>query len=1384
MKIIFSVIVALVVSCSFAKDERSIAGTDALTKLQNSRLYFARNDGQIDTHGKADCRFTTSVDGAKYFFCADGIVADYQKRVVGSQLSVVGADHRASSFEQIDYRQLTTDFQVQGHVLKLNFLARTNFLADIRGEDEQEYKCNYFIGNVPEKWHTNVPNYSRIVYKDVWQGVDVMYYGVCKDVPSRQSGMAHLEYDVIVHPGANPNEIQFAYEGQDALSIDSKGNLVLKTSVGDVIEQTPYVYQIIDGVKKEIPSSFIFHLSSFCVQVGSYDHAKELVIDPAYSTYLGGSKNDAGNAIAVDAAGCAYVAGSAESNNFPTTAGARFTTKQSNYSFAFVTKLNAAGSALVFSTFLGATNNMSMAYGIAVDVGGNAFVTGSTSNYFPTTQGSAYPGHSNEVAGNLTQNDAFVTKLSATGSSLLYSTYLGGVCEDTGYAIAIDSLGSAYVTGRTGGGLGTTNMTNTFPTTKGAYQPAAKGYSSDAFVAKLNAAGSALEYSTFLGGAIACDNTSNSYTECSAIAVDQEGSIYVTGFTSCRDYPTTINAYQTIQDPQKPSVYVVMTKLKPTGQSINDLIYSTYVGSGKGYGIAVDTGGNTFMTGYTEGNYPTTNGAFQTIYGGGTSYGERGDAFVTKLKPSGKGTNDLLYSSYLGGSKSDYGYGVAVDADGNAFITGYTQSSTFPTTTGTLMSTGKNVFMTRLRPAGQGPSDLLYSTYVGAGIGTGIAVDTGRNVFITGSTSSKTFPTTVGAYQTGKGGIDSLDAFVKKFDFNPEIAVTDSLDLGRVMCDTTQKTFLIQSEGDLSLKIDSIKIVDTTNFTIVSPTDFPIVVAPNATLQLTVNFKPGAPGTKKTIVKIYSNDHTPLADNLKQVFLTGVVDSKDRFLAINKTKIDFGSIGCDSIAPDLQIKVYNTSNTLLKVKPIIEGSESSFYTITPSDTTVIDATDSVVFTVHFQPMGGWPYNAILWFSIPQCSQIDTVVLTGIKNSTANFTATPDTIEYFSCSRQSVDSVIIIKNIGANPLHLDSGVISGSGFTLISPTGTMTIAPGDSVKYVIRFTPKQLDKYTGTFRLNGPCKSFSKHDLVGWNSYLLVTPKVIDIGTLNCNDKYSDTIVTVTAKGGKAIVTATISGESFIALTQSDTIKTDSSKYFHIRFKPDSVGVVHAKLVVTSSICPSLHDTVELIGKKVSTACLTAGQSILRFDTISCATNGSQDEYDTVTICNCGSQTITLDSAHVSGDAFMLTDPAGKITLAAGKCQKYEIYFSPTGTGAYNGAFSVHGMPCYVGDSVSLQGVCKSTSGASTEKGLSLEFSLGQNHPNPFSQSSVVGYQLSGERSGMFEVRDMLGRIVYRTSATSVTTQIMIDASAWPKGMYLYSLSDGKNIQSRMMMVAK
>ena len=579
-------------------------------------------------------------------------------------------------------------------------LVRANPRAEVTGFDKLASSSNYYMGSGPADWHTQVPNFGKVRYQDIYRGVDLVYYG----------NENHLEYDFVVAPGADPGLIRLAFTAKGTARrkayqprLDSNGDLVIDAGGREVRFRKPFAYQTTSqtGVRTPIESRYVLKADNqLGFQLGPYDHSQALVIDPVltYSTYLGGNGVDEGYGVSVDGSGNIIVAGTTASTNFPT-ANAYQGTYGGNPYDVFVTKFDPTGTTLIYSTYLGGG---SYDYGeaLALDAGGNAYVTGLThSNNFPTLN--ALPGFSTQPLSN---QSVFVSKLDPTGA-LVFSTYFGGhqsnkTNEDQAYGIAVDSSGVYFVGNTTSGN---------YPVTPGAFQQTPVAID-NAFLTKLSLDGQTLLYSTYLGGSTLGGTTGT--TQAWSVSVDSAQSAYLVGETYATDFPTK-NPYQATNNaPVGGSIFV--TKFTSDGSA---LVYSTYLGgkisANPNYGasqsaghVAVDSVGNAYVVGGTTcSDFPTLN-PFQASQGGSSG---AWDVIVSKFNTSG----GLAYSTFLGGSVDDFGDAITVDSSGNAYVAGYESSTDFPTTANAFQSKNNgnfDGFVTELNSAGNAA---IYSSYLG-----------------------------------------------------------------------------------------------------------------------------------------------------------------------------------------------------------------------------------------------------------------------------------------------------------------------------------------------------------------------------------------------------------------------------------------------------------------------------------------------------------------------------------------------------------------------------------------------------------------------------------------------------------------------------------------------
>jgi PKD repeat protein len=723
------------------------ASPTVVTSPKTNSQFFIENKGQWNK----DALYLARLNGLNYWITKTGVVSDY----IRIEDTANYEDPRT-----IEDPDLPQKRKIYGHVIKTTLVdLNTNFA--VRPDGIKEGYFNYIIDNDPSKWQTYVHLYSSVKLENVYNGIDVVYFYT----PENQ-----IRYDYYVAPNADLSQIKMKFEGQDGLELAPNGDLIFKTSLGDIAHGKLYAYQEVNGTQQQISCNFkIIDNNVVTFQVSNYDKNLPIIIDPTvnYVTYFGKTGTDYSYTTGIDPSGNAIIAGYTYSADLPVTTGAYQTSRPYSYC-GYVTKMNANGNGLVFCTYLGASASYNYIYGCGSDQYGNTYVSGYTAaSNFPVTSGAFQTTMS-------TSPDIFVTKLNTTGTGLIYSTFLGGNNSDYVYGMYVDKDGYAYMTGYT--------YSTNFPVSSGAYKtsPPYSG-SANVYVTKLNPTGTALAMSSYLGGT---SSTSYGY----AISADPDGNPYVTGYTYATNFPTTSGAYKTTTT-YTPANFV--TKFNASGTS---LLYSTFIPASNStfaYGICVNSNGEAAITGYTYAtDFPITAGALQT------TISTTPDAFVLKLNSTGSG---LVFSTYLGGTSTDYGRGIATDATGNIYVAGYDYSTNFPGITPDgyqkVLSTTPDAFFTALSPTGS----LLYGTFIG---GTSsdlayyygcVAANSLNQVAVGGYTSSTNFPVTAGAYQTTAS--TTPDAWVAKFQFDPPCKITTTGAMPYQFCAGDALTVTFKSEG-------------------------------------------------------------------------------------------------------------------------------------------------------------------------------------------------------------------------------------------------------------------------------------------------------------------------------------------------------------------------------------------------------------------------------------------------------------------------------------------------------------------------------------------------------------------------------------------------------------
>jgi hypothetical protein len=690
---------------------------DLQTSLLQFPLYFIENQGQVDARV---AYYVQGKDKTLYF-------------------TPQGVTFALSGSAQPSAEPRSTGDASQRWIVKLDFLAAN---PDVRpvGQDETGALISYFKGR-PEEWKTGLRTYSKVVYRDLWPGIDLEYSGTVN----------RLKYQFAVGPGADPAEIRLAYRGVSGVTINGDGQLEVSTPAGGFHDDAPYAYQHTpDGEQVEVKVSYKFPSGdrepyAYGLDVGSYDQTKTLVLDPAvlvYCGFIGGSDWDVGTGIALDIYKNAYVTGWTRSTEADFPAQLAWDVTHNGDEDAFVAKVKADGSGLFYCGYIGGSEE-DRASGIVVDAAGGAYIVGHTysseSDGFPVRNGP-----------DVTHNggsDAFVFKVRPDGLTPVYCGYIGGEGDDIGTDIALDSSCSVYVAGSTA------SSEATFPEVVG--PDLIHNGLDDAFVAKVMVDGTGLDYCGYIGG----DN----YDDGIGIAVDSSGNAYVGGETTSDQatFPESVGPDLTYNGGVSD---VFVAKVRADG---TDLTYCGYIGgSGQegGGDLAVDTDDNVYITGRTG---STETQGFPLISGPDLTHNGDFDAFVAKVTADGTA---LTYSGYIGGSGWDSGYGVAVDADGCAYVTGDTASNeaSFPVISGPDLTFNGGYYDAYVAKVNPGGTALDYCGYIGGtdwDSGHGIVLDRWRNAYVAGRTDSShlSFPVKAGPDVTHNG---SVDVFVAKVQDN------------------------------------------------------------------------------------------------------------------------------------------------------------------------------------------------------------------------------------------------------------------------------------------------------------------------------------------------------------------------------------------------------------------------------------------------------------------------------------------------------------------------------------------------------------------------------------------------------------------------------------------
>jgi hypothetical protein len=1174
-------------------------------------------------------------------------------------------------------------------------LVGNNAKAGMVGLDELPGKSNYLIGNDPANWRTNVPNYRRVTEDGVYPGINLVYYGT-----QRQ-----LEYDFVVEPGADPSAIRLAFQGADRLRIDSQGNLLVSVKGGEVSFLRPIAYQTaLDGAKQPIAAHYLIKgRRNVEFKVGKHDPSRSLIIDPtlAYSTYLGGSSIDGANAIAVAPDGTAFIAGGTFSSDFPTAhplqpnAGGPHDFPQD----AFVAKISADGSQLLYSTYLGGSVT-DVAYGIAVDSLGQAYVAGETNSpNFPTTEGAFGTSCGADTKCGASWNpqgftvyNCFVSKFNVEGSGLIYSGLLSYYTNTSCLGIAVDGAQQAYVTGQVGPNIQETvplvapevppplfcsvsyavSTVNGFQTSLGGSGGSPYGgIGTDAFITKIDSAGSELLYCSYIGGS----DEDVGY----GVAVDSSANAYVAGVTYSADFPT-FNALGTS--------YVgagdaFLTKVNTSTTGAASLLYSSYLGGSgldQGNGVALDSTGNVYVAGLTTSTKSTLdvsvpNSAFQTDCNSGSAPC-LGNAFIAKFTLGA--TPALDYFTYLGGGVATSAVGIAVDSADDAYVAGST-SGDLPTTPNVFQGTygggNADAFVTELNPSA---SALVYSTYLGGSntdAATGIALNldnpssclvvSGNTIcpaYVAGQTCSFDFPL-ANPLQPSYGG--NCDAFISEVTVLQGIAVNPSgLQFPtQSIGSTSQAQTVTLTNGETPQTINGITILGAdsadfaqTNTCPIAPSSFGAA----ATCTISVTFTPTAVGIRKAEIQI--TDSAPGSPQV--VTLTGSTST----VGVSAASLAFGSQQVGVASTSKAVTVTNNGTTALTISGV--NTSGAFAQTDDCTTAPLQPTTNCVINVTFTPTAPGPSVGALTITDNAPGSPQVVLLTGTGVAAPAVVLSTVTLTFPSqvVGTTSIAQSINVSNTGGSPLVI-SNVATTGDFAETNSCGS-SLAAGAKCTINVTFTPTANGNRYGTVTMtdnapNSP-QTITVSGTGGPAPTVTLSPSALTFAAQTVTTTSAPQQVTLTNTGAAVLdITSIVASANFGETNNCGvSLAVGASCIINVTFSPLAAGPINGAIAVTDN-APNSPQNVTLSGTGQLGPVVVLSPATLTFTGTPV---GSTSLPQSVTLSNTGSAALNITGVSVTGD-FAQTNNCG-VTVPAGLSCTINVTFTPTTSGNRYGTVSI------------------------------------------------------------------------------------------------------------------
>jgi hypothetical protein len=987
----------------------------------NLPLVFEPNKGQADSQVK----FLSRRGRLTAFLTANGAVVALQRT------KSANSGHPRS--RNVDFRASTASTKPMAPTVFEMKLLGANHDAAIEGVEELTGKTNYFVGNDPKKWHSNVPNYGKVRYRGVYKGVDLYFYG----------HEQQLEYDFVVAPGGDPSAIRLHFAGAKKLRVDTGGDLIVRVGAEDIRFRKPLAYQPSSAVQlpsQVLDGGYVLGLENEVgFRLAPYDRTRPIVIDPvlSFATYLGGSGLDSAIGIALDSSGNSYILGNTNSPDFPVPAGGLGTGPGT-----YIVKVNSTATALDYATYLGPSGTGGVA--IAVDASGNAYVTGAPSSAnFPTTTG----------AFQTAQGPAYITEIDPSGSTIVYSTFFPVAVA----GLAVDSHGSVYLTG---------GADSSLPVTSGAFQPTCFGPNGAcAYLAKFNATGTALQFASYLGGSGGRPPNIHvlgpSPDIATSVAVDSSGRASVVGYVYSADFPVTTHAFQSTQK-SIPNVFVAKFAADGSG-----LVFSTYLGGSQVFGgfgtenpggIATDSAGNTYVTGLTgSSDFPVTPGAFQQQFATSTFSSSQDTGFVTAFDPDGS----VLYSTFLGGNADTSPRALAVDSTGEAFVTGTSNSPDFPLVNSlfgppTSGGSGSN-FVTEFDKTGD---QLILSTtlptYGGAG-DLSIAASSTGDIYVAGEAASG-FPVTGGVFQATFGG-GNYDTFIAKINavqvplatVSPSSLNFSTVGLGL----SASQAITFSSAGSAPMTIAAITITGDFSQTNTCPLA-PSTLAARTPCTITVTFEPRSTGALTGQLTVKNDART----SPQVVTLTGVGTSGTAQLSA--TSLTFASQHVATASAVQSVTLTNTATTTpLLISGV--GQATGDFSQTNNCPSSLAAGASCSISVTFSPTVNGARTGTITITDSDASGTQVISLTGTGTGPV-VALSPTSLDFGNedLNATSAAQLISLTNSGDGPLNISSTSAS-SPFSQTNTCRT-SVAAGASCTISVSFAPTSAGNQTGNITI--------------------------------------------------------------------------------------------------------------------------------------------------------------------------------------------------------------------------------------------------------------------------------------------------------------------------------